>query len=242
MVNMISREPYEGSTLFAKLMNVWFLRQPPAEAHRNRLIYLQQKIGYTVIKASSEGRIARIYNLGCGPAVEIQEFLRSNRHECPIELTLVDFNEETLAYSKGKLEAALRTNPRPVKLIFERKSVNQVLKEAARNATSRPNEDQFDFVYCAGLYDYLSNSICRLLSTRLYQLVRPGGLLATTNVDASNPWPLVMDFIMDWHLIYRTGDSLLSTRPDDAAVEDCHVMADYSGVNIYFEARKPAAR
>src|SRR5688572_15433843 len=35
MVNMIMRTPYEGSSLFAKLLNLWFLRQAPAEAHRN---------------------------------------------------------------------------------------------------------------------------------------------------------------------------------------------------------------
>src|SRR5262249_4825494 len=35
MVNMICRDPLEGSTLFAKILNLWFLRQPPAEAHRN---------------------------------------------------------------------------------------------------------------------------------------------------------------------------------------------------------------
>src|SRR6266850_3830585 len=37
MVNMIWRDPYEGASMFAKVVNVWFLSQWPAKAHRNRI-------------------------------------------------------------------------------------------------------------------------------------------------------------------------------------------------------------
>ena len=37
MVNMILRDPQEGASVFAKILNVWFIDQPPAEAHRNRI-------------------------------------------------------------------------------------------------------------------------------------------------------------------------------------------------------------
>ena len=32
MVNMIARDPYEGGSLFAKVVNLWFLSQWPARA------------------------------------------------------------------------------------------------------------------------------------------------------------------------------------------------------------------
>lgn len=239
MVNMISRNPFEGASLYAKLINLWFLKQPPAEAHRNRLQFLQEKIDEAVIRALAEGRRARIFNLGCGPAVELQEYLRKNIHSNHTDITLVDFNEETLAYAESRLEGIQRANQRSAKLTFIKKSVNQVLKDASRHSNDPEQGDQYDFVYCAGLYDYLTDAVCRRLSNQLYQQVRPDGLLVTTNVDASNPWSAVMDFIMDWHLIYRTGSTLLSTRPDSTKVEDCKVTSDYSGVNIYFETRKP---
>ena len=44
MVNMICRDPLEGSTLFAKIINLWFLNQPPAEAHRNRVLWLEDRL------------------------------------------------------------------------------------------------------------------------------------------------------------------------------------------------------
>ena len=37
MVNMIVRDPHEGASLFAKMVNLWFLSQWPSKAHRNRL-------------------------------------------------------------------------------------------------------------------------------------------------------------------------------------------------------------
>ena len=41
MVNMILRDPYEGGSLFAKVVNLWFLSQWPARAHRNRIKHLK---------------------------------------------------------------------------------------------------------------------------------------------------------------------------------------------------------
>ena len=41
MVDMILRDPYEGGSLFAKVVNLWFLSQWPARAHRNRIQHLK---------------------------------------------------------------------------------------------------------------------------------------------------------------------------------------------------------
>lgn len=243
MVNMISRDPFEGPTFYAKLVNLWFLKQPPAEAHRNRIQFLQEKIDEAVIKAVAEGRRACVYNLGCGPALELQEYLASRAHSDHADFVLVDFNEETLTYAKTKIAAIKKSHHRSAQFAFIKKSVNQVLKEASAGVqTARVDDSRYDLVYCAGLYDYLTDAVCRRLSTQLHRLVRPGGLLLTTNVHSSNPWPMVMDFIMDWHLIYRTADEMLATNPVDASVEDMKVSSDCTGVNIYSEILKPQVR
>jgi extracellular factor (EF) 3-hydroxypalmitic acid methyl ester biosynthesis protein len=240
MVNMISRDPFEGPTFYAKLVNLWFLKQPPAEAHRNRIQFLQEKIDDVVIKAVAEGRRACVYNLGCGPALELQDYLASRAYSDHADFVLVDFNEETLTYAKTKISAIKKSQHRSAEFEFIKKSVNQVLKEASAGIqTSRVDDSRYDLVYCAGLYDYLTDAVCRRLSTQLYRLVRPGGLLLTTNVHSSNPWPMVMDFIMDWHLIYRTADEMLATNPVNASVEDMRVSSDCTGVNIYSEIFKP---
>ena len=75
MVNMILRDPREGGSLFAKLLNVWFVSQPPAEAHRNRIRFLTEKIRTEILRVRQSSRKTRIFNLGCGPAGEVQDFL-----------------------------------------------------------------------------------------------------------------------------------------------------------------------
>src|SRR5262249_40529642 len=65
MVNMILRDPHEGASLYAKVLNRWFLKQPPAEAHRNRIQYLAQKLFEETARKNSQHQTARIFNLGC---------------------------------------------------------------------------------------------------------------------------------------------------------------------------------
>jgi len=78
MVNMILRDPHEGATMFAKLVNVVFLQNPPALAHRNRIQHLKQRIAEETVRVAGTGRACRVLNLGCGPAREVQELLAEN--------------------------------------------------------------------------------------------------------------------------------------------------------------------
>ena len=235
---MIAGNPFEGGSLFAKLVNLWFWEQPPAEAHRNRIEYLEQCLHQVTVRAMGEGRKARILNLGCGPAQEVQRFLQDRNHSDHAEFTLLDFNEETIESTRALIDKIKLRHHRKTLIQFIKKSVNTVLKESAR-IEEHSIGDQYDFVYCAGLFDYLTDPVCKRLSNSLYSSVRPRGLFVTTNVHVSNPWPMVMDFIMDWHLIYRTRAQMMAVRPDATVTDMCRVTSDPSGVNVYFEATKP---
>jgi extracellular factor (EF) 3-hydroxypalmitic acid methyl ester biosynthesis protein len=72
-----------------------------------------------------------------------------------------------------------------------------------------------------------------------YDLVAPGGLLVATNVDASNPTRHGMEYILDWHLVYRNSVQLAALKPDAADPGEFSVKSDATGVNIYIEVRKP---
>ena len=74
--------------------------------------------------------------------------------------------------------------------------------------------ESFDVVYCAGLFDYLSQRVCKRLAELFFGLLRPGGLLTFTNVSSANPCQGAMEYILEWNLIYRDEDGmrdLLST-------------------------------
>ena len=238
MVAMIARNSPEGGSLFAKIVNLWFVRQAPAEAHRNRLQHLTQRLVEETLRAASPGRPARIFSLACGPAVELLNFVREHELSNRAELTLLDFNEETLQQVGAALTDLKTKLSRRTPVQFIKRSVHNLLKESSRTVV-RPGGQQYDFVYCAGLFDYLTDAVCQRLMTLLYEWVAPGGLLLATNVEPSNPMRHGMEHLLDWHLIYRKGSQLQKLRPTQVAPEDFVVRSDMTGVNLFMEARKP---
>jgi extracellular factor (EF) 3-hydroxypalmitic acid methyl ester biosynthesis protein len=237
MVNMMMRET-EGNSLFAKIVNLWFLKQPPAEAHRNRVVYLEQKLVEETARVSVENRTMQAFNLGCGPAWEIQKFLREREISNRAQFTLLDFNEETILHTRETLTEIKHKHQRSTPIEFVQRSVQQVIKDGGK---SNRTAGQFDLVYCAGLFDYLSDQVCLRLMNIFYDMVRPGGLLLATNVDVSNPLRNGMEHLLDWHLIYRTSHQAQALKPDKVLPEDFCVKSDITGVNIFIEARKPNA-
>jgi extracellular factor (EF) 3-hydroxypalmitic acid methyl ester biosynthesis protein len=238
MVNMICRNPYEGDSLYAKLVNHWFIQQAPAEAHRNRIQFLTDRLVEGALDARRHGRQPRFISIGCGPAQEIQRFIAESELSDNAYVRLVDFNEETANYTLTLLETLKRRYGRKTQIDMVRKSVHQILKEGGRAAKSQV--DHFDFVYCAGLFDYLTDQTCHRLTNILYEQVSPGGMFVSTNVDIYNPRRLTMDYLMDWHLIYRNGRELADLRPNGINQEFETVTADDTATNIYYTLRKPA--
>ncbi len=62
---------------------------------------------------------------------------------------------------------------------------------------------QFDFVYAAGLYDYLNGAVAGALTQKLFEMTRPGGWLLIPNFLTGARDTGYMEAFMDWHLIYR---------------------------------------
>jgi extracellular factor (EF) 3-hydroxypalmitic acid methyl ester biosynthesis protein len=242
VVDMMLRPPYEGETLFAKLINVWLVGQAPAEAHRNRVSYLVRKLVEETTRASSPTRRARVFNLGCGPADEVRRFLTEEATSDRAALTLLDFNEETITQLQGNLDR-VKTRYRPgAEYHLVRKSVQQVLKDSTRSA-KKGEAPAYDLVYCAGLFDYLTDPVCKRLMDIFYDMLAPGGLLVATNVsDAMNPtrpFRYSMEYILDWHLIYRDGTDFRKVAPELAPPDAVKVISDVTGVNVFIEVRKP---
>src|SRR5262249_40532224 len=139
--------------------------------------------------------------------------------------------------TKGLLTDLKSRLRRKIPITMIKKSVVQVLRGGTRSANGA--NEKYDFVYCAGLFDYLPDKICRQLMNIFYDMVAPGGLLVATNVDKSNPIRQMLDYVLEWHLIYRNGREMMTVKPDDAHPDLCSVTADVTGVNIYLEVRKP---
>jgi extracellular factor (EF) 3-hydroxypalmitic acid methyl ester biosynthesis protein len=117
-----------------------------------------------------------------------------------------------------------------------KKSVHQILKDESKPSVNQP---RYDLIYCAGLFDYLSDRICKRLMNIFYSMLAPGGLLIGTNVDFSNPSRNGMEYLLEWHLTYRNKEQLKVLIPDDAPARNVQIMSDDTGVNHFLEIRKP---
>jgi extracellular factor (EF) 3-hydroxypalmitic acid methyl ester biosynthesis protein len=64
-------------------------------------------------------------------------------------------------------------------------------------------DQPFDFVYAAGLYDYLKGPVAARLTSILFDMLRPGGHLLLANFHSDYPDAASMEAILTWWLVYR---------------------------------------
>ncbi len=113
----------------------------------------------------------RIFDLGCGPAWEVQQFLAQDAISNHASFTFVDFNDETLEHVGTVLGDLKCQFERTTRIDLIKKSVHQVLKEEAKPGLNPPH---YELIYCAGIFDYLSDRICKRLMNIFYSCWSPG--------------------------------------------------------------------
>lgn len=236
MVNMMLKESATvGNSTYARIFHDLTTDVAAAAAHRNRITILERLLGEEAERVTSEEqRIFTVLSVACGPAVEIQRFIRRNSLAGQSAIHLMDFNEETLAYVAGRTEAAISASGHKPVLKIIQKSVDELLKNIHKeNEGFLPS---YDMIYCAGLFDYFPDNVCRNLVDLYYRWVRPGGLLTTTNVHPINPDRNIMEHLLDWYLIYRDENQMRALAPRGSEPD---VFPDETGVNVFLNLRKP---
>jgi extracellular factor (EF) 3-hydroxypalmitic acid methyl ester biosynthesis protein len=231
MVNQILNDPQQGPTTYFQIVNTAFLKAAVATAHRNRITLLIDFLTRQAEAARVAGRPFRILNVGCGPAFEIQRFVREYARPDLLSFQLVDFSEETLAFTKAAIESAAAEAGKTVSVETVHQSVHDLLK---RKITPDASLREFDAVYCAGLFDYLSDKVCARLLSYFAARTRPGGQLLVTNVHSANPEKFGMEHLLEWYLIYRDESGMRSLLPAQSTEQKLYV--DETGVNVFAEA------
>ena len=119
------------------------------------------------------------------------------------------------------------------------RSVHQLLKQASKGDVDM-HWESYDLVYCAGLFDYLSQKVCKRLVELFTKLLRPNGMSIVTNVASTNPRIGWMEYVVEWNLIYRNDWEMLDLIPLDGTVLQTDLKRDATGVNLFLETRKVA--
>ncbi len=230
MMNMLYRDHAEGDSLFGQALNLYAAQEEAARANINRLDYLSKKLRAAV---EVRGRV-RVASIGCGPARELFVLLEQNPELGPyIDVALIDQEERVLTYCERTLSPiAIRTG---AKVHFIKESVRRLL--TAKKLKEALGER--DFIYSAGLFDYLNARSFSALLSVLYDALAPSGHLAIGNVASNNPSRYFMEYCLDWFLIHRSREELLSfvsaLTPAPARAE---VDAEPSGVNLFLHIWK----
>ncbi|RUO97575.1 class I SAM-dependent methyltransferase [Hyphomicrobium sp.] len=233
MVNMMFRKERGGKTTFGQIINDWLLNGGPPEAHRNRIYMLDDMLCRAAEEAAAAGRQVRVLNVGCGPVQELQLFFAKNKEASRFSFDLLDFNAETLAYAKRQIENVTEGQEDPPKVTYILKTVQELLRQAIELPEAAKT---YDIIYCAGLFDYLSDRVCTKLVRLFYQWCEPGGRVIVTNVHSSNPVKGLMEHVMEWHLVLRDESDMTRLAPDLGSLK---IYTDQTGINVFLEIDKP---
>ena len=240
MVRLMLSDPFRGATLFAKLINYAFMETGPVRAHKNRIEFLEKKMRSIIAARGAEGLRTRILSLGCGPAEDVRRVILNEPLAELCDFELLDFSRETLVSTRRQLNEAQESSERTVNVEYIEESIQGFVRQAS-NGTRYPL-DGYDFVYCAGLFDYLQQRFCKKLTEVMGGLTRPGGEVLVTNVSRENTIPAVMADFLEWSLVERTTQEMMELAPADNLSLLKELKSDSTRINLFLELRNPAAR
>ena len=99
---------------------------------------------------------------------------------------------------------------------------------------------RFDFVYAAGLYDYLNDSVATALTARMFELTTPGGHVLIPNFAPSCRDRAYMEAFGAWDLIYRDEfdmSGLMAEIPADE-IASYDIYSDPTRAIVYLRIEK----
>jgi extracellular factor (EF) 3-hydroxypalmitic acid methyl ester biosynthesis protein len=237
MMNMIHRNRPEGGSLYEKLIHFLLVSQWPAQSVRNRIAHLKSQLFQEAARAVRAGRRARVLNIGCGPAREVQDFVRETPLANEVDFVLLDFNEETLDYARSQINQARNQFSQRTRIETRRVSVHHLLRQNTHQEHFG-TDPGYDLIYCGGLFDYLSEPTCQALVHLFYDWLRPGGTVIAANMNDSKPFRNFIEFVLDWQLIYRDSGRMLALAPERVR-GTARVITEPTSVNMFLHLGKP---
>src|SRR5690606_32070109 len=100
----------------------------------------------------------------------------------------------------------------------------------------------FDFIYAAGLYDYLTDKVAIRLTQVCMEMLRPGGVFLFANFSDEMADDGYMESYMNWELLQRSEQDMwrIASASTDTASVDIDVWFGTNRNIIYSTIRKKA--
>jgi extracellular factor (EF) 3-hydroxypalmitic acid methyl ester biosynthesis protein len=233
MMNILYRNELVGESLFGKCLHAYWLNHPESKAVRNRSSFLYERISRVL--RDGAGAPLKIGSIACGSSREVQMIIESSKEQgldlSKCEFHLLDQDVNALKYAHEKLWEIVKGTNSPVKLNFVNKAVRHVISR-------KWDETDFDLLYSAGLFDYLSDPVAQMAAKALFERLKPGGQLIIGNFSLRTPNQFGMRIALDWSLIYRSHEDLRRLFGNLGGTFS--VEQEPEGINLFCVIRKTA--
>jgi SAM-dependent methyltransferase len=205
MMMQIYNDNYEGGSFYDSLIHRYGINEFSSLSVKFRKSYFAKIIGELGTKIQGDLVVG---SLACGPAQEIVEFfgkVATEDHQ-KYNIVLMDQDTEALLEARRNVGDILTNRNLKSNVVFAPVSVSNIVKESKE--FQLVNKLKFDLIYTAGLYDYLSQPLARLLTERLFGMLKVGGRLIIGNFHPNNPTKAICEMAADWSLIHRTENEM----------------------------------
>ena len=169
-------------------------------------------------------RSSRILSVACGHLRE-GWVLRKSERPRPARFLALDQDEKSIALVAAE----------------QAESGVECLRESAiRLLSNQFDIGEFDLIYSAGLYDYLSDEFSTRLLQAMVRRLASRGTLLVANMLPDIPACGYMEAVMDWWLIYRTPQQMADMGRQVAAAGDVRyrVFTDDLQHIVYLEIQR----
>ena len=233
-MSYIYENDFEGTSLFGKMEHYAACIHDVCVAVRNRKDFIVQRM-LEKIKNTTKPSF-KVLSVGSGPAYEFSDlFYLLHPDDIPqIEVVLFDVDPEALNFCFSRLREILlaRGLASKIRLRLLYDSVAHLLEDDYFLG------DGFDFIFSAGLYDYLSLRKAQLLTSRLFLRLAEQGSLVIGNMTPKNPSSWGMEYLLDWFLIYRRPEDLVLFLTNISQPFVYETTTEPLGVNAFLVVRK----
>jgi extracellular factor (EF) 3-hydroxypalmitic acid methyl ester biosynthesis protein len=196
---LIQGRQQTSAMAFGYALESVFLKSPIVQQHRNKIRHQAE----TISKVLRGKGAAHILSVGCGTCEDFYSVAGVLQHS-NASVTLVDIDADALAYSRKRL------SPFCDRLTTLRANIHRIAHKLP---------DTYDLILVGGVFDYCTDRYIVSVLSRLFEAMRPGGVIFFTNIARDNPYRRVMEYLTDWTLIERS-DVQLRTLVEQAGWSD----------------------
>lgn len=204
-MQLMYENQFRGETNLGKCLHKFVTDDPSSASVRARRHYLKDRI-----KLIFNYRGGNILSVASGPATEIVDALIEGINFKRI--TLLDQDYKALKEAEGNIREVLPKNTELVLLNIT------ILDLILNGDEDLKRYGPYNYIYSAGLYDYLPNEFASKLNHYLYDLLSETGTLDIGNFTEFSIG-FFADFASGWRLILRESQEMVKILPQGLDIE-----------------------